>query len=336
MRAYFNKAFEPTITQRAIKMSALVGTVLVFINQSDQIINTDFDAIFVIKIILTYLTPYFVSVVSSVLSSKVSEENKTVLNRTKESFEHFPEGNPNPVFRINSENKLIYANPASQDFVNILSLSVGKPIPDFLASSIWAATKMDNNEALSHLEVGLKYFGIGAVLQEENDWINVYAKDLTAEVVIKRLPDTNPAPVLRINQTGSLLYNNPASQHLMDYLQIQIGDQLPSRLYGGLVDGADDTEQAGVEVDTGDNIYALTAVWVPEFSLFNIYGTNITAMKALTRFPAKNPNPVLRISQQSGALLFNNTAAEPICLGLFLVVRVTLGGGTKECPVPIC
>lgn len=318
MKAYLNKAFETTSTQRAIKISAFVGTLLVFINQSDRIIDKDFDGDFAIKVILTYLTPYVVSVVSSVLSSKIREENQASLNRIEESFQRFPEGNPNPVFRINRENKLIYTNPASQELVDTLSLSIGETIPDFLASSIWAATKLDNNEDLPRLQVGLRFFGIGAVLQEGNDWINVYAKDLTAEVVIKRLPDTNPAPVLRINQTGSLLYNNPASQHLMDFLQLQIGEQLPSRLYGGLVDGAEDPESSGVEVDTGTNIYELTAVWVPEFSLFNIYGTNVTAMKALTRFPAKNPNPVLRISQHSGVLLFNNFAAEPICKGLSL------------------
>jgi class 3 adenylate cyclase len=49
-------------------------------------------------------------------------------------------------------------------------------------------------------------------------------------------------------------------------------------------------------------------VLIPEFGFTNIYGTDVTAMKALNRFPDRNPNPVLRVSRD-GRLQYANPAS---------------------------
>jgi class 3 adenylate cyclase len=50
------------------------------------------------------------------------------------------------------------------------------------------------------------------------------------------------------------------------------------------------------------------------FGFSNVYGRDITAFKALNRFPGQNPNPVIRISQE-GKLLYANPASQHIVDG---------------------
>lgn len=51
--------FNPITVRRAIKVSAIIGTLLIAINQGDHIAEGEWPAIW--KIILTYLVPYAVS-----------------------------------------------------------------------------------------------------------------------------------------------------------------------------------------------------------------------------------------------------------------------------------
>jgi hypothetical protein len=47
---------------------------------------------------------------------------------------------------------------------------------------------------------------------------------------------------------------------------------------------------------------------VPDLGFNNLYGTDVTAMKAIDKFPDQNPNPVLRVNQ-SGVLIYANRAS---------------------------
>ena len=61
----------------------------------------------------------------------------------------------------------------------------------------------------------------------------------------------------------------------------------------------------------GSRTFAFHVVSVPELSSINIYGTDITAMKAITRFPDQNPNPVFRLDM-NGALTYANEAGQRV------------------------
>ena len=52
---------------------------------------------------------------------------------------------------------------------------------------------------------------------------------------------------------------------------------------------------------SGVRTYALLPVPVPDLGFMNIYGTDITAEKAVERFPNQNPNPVFRVDDQRHA-----------------------------------
>jgi len=61
-------ALRADVLLRSIKVAAIVGTILVGINQGDAILNGDFTAELAWKIPMTYLVPYLVSTYASVSS----------------------------------------------------------------------------------------------------------------------------------------------------------------------------------------------------------------------------------------------------------------------------
>ena len=148
--------------------------------------------------------------------------------------------------------------------------------------------------------------------------------------------EKDPAAVLRISTSGELLYGNPASASLLKFWAIDRGDRLPVDIFEKLANAAKNDFQEGIEVDTFEKVISLKPVWVPEFSIFNVYGTDVTALKAFTRFPSLNPNPVFRIQRETGNLLFTNPAAERICNGLGLSFSVPLNADMMQELIGCC
>jgi class 3 adenylate cyclase len=133
-------------------------------------------------------------------------------------------------------------------------------------------------------------------------------------------PDQNPHPVMRIAD-GRLVYANPASAPVLTALGIGLGDSVPANIRAS-IDGACATGSP-IELPGEGRTYELRAVDVPEFGFTNIYGTDITAAKALNKYPDQNPNPVLRVSRD-GILEYANPASELVRRGLGISVGETL------------
>ena len=68
---------------------------------------------------------------------------------------------------------------------------------------------------------------------------------------------------------------------------------------------------------------------VAEFGFINVYGTDVTAQKVVAKFPAQNPNPVLRMSQD-GMLIYANDASQPIVDALDLEIGKSLPDEIKR------
>lgn len=62
-------ARSPAIVQRSIKVSLLVGSILMFINHGDAILAGDLDQYRIAKILLTYMVPYLVSTQAGVAAT---------------------------------------------------------------------------------------------------------------------------------------------------------------------------------------------------------------------------------------------------------------------------
>ena len=132
-------------------------------------------------------------------------------------------------------------------------------------------------------------------------------------------PGANPHPVLRVANDGELIYANATSQPVMDALGLVVGEVVPDDWLDLLL-----TSDGPLDVRVGARTFELLAVPLPELGFTNVYGTDVTAQRALTKFPDQNPNPVFRISID-GVLAYVNPAAQDLIAGL---------GGTLGQPFP--
>ena len=124
-----------------------------------------------------------------------------------------------------------------------------------------------------------------------------------------RFPDENPNPVMRILPDGTLLYANPASRVVVSTWAIAVGSKVPADQAQALVAGA--AEGRSIEIMADHRTFALLPVDVPELGFLNVYGTDVTAQRAIEKFPDENPNPVFRF-RWDGTLVYANPASTPI------------------------
>jgi class 3 adenylate cyclase len=229
----------------------------------------------------------------------------------------FPDQNPNPVLRIDGLGILRYANPASRDIVHGLGLVIDEPVPGEVLSRLRQGLDVERQGTVD-LQVGSRIFDVRSAAASGSDAVTVYATDVSAVRAVERFPERNPNPVLRISDVGVLLYANRAAEPLVAALGLVAGRHLPPGLADRLLaaDATGDSEP--IEVQGDGHWYELHGVRIPEMGFLNVYGTDVTAMRALRRFPQQNPNPVMRVSGD-GVLLFANPASRYLVEGLGLV-----------------
>jgi len=147
---------------------------------------------------------------------------------------------------------------------------------------------------------------------------------LTGEQIaaISRFPDQNPNPVLRVTDDGRLLYANASSAGLAAAMGALVAAPVPEPWRGTIRDAAASGQP--FEVPVGTSTFEVLAVGVPDFGFVNLYGTDVTARKAVARFPDQNPNPVFRLDWD-GRIVYANLASDGLIGGIGCRV-----GGTIE------
>jgi class 3 adenylate cyclase len=239
------------------------------------------------------------------------------LQRQLDAARHFPDQNPNPVLRVDVDGSLRYANAASEVIVRELELVIGERLPAVLLDPLRAAVD-DPKGALAEVEVGRRTFALKPVSSPEFSFINVYATDVTAARAVERFPERNPSPVLRVSLAGELLYANAASEPIVSALGLVVGQPLPAQLWADLQAAERPGATDKVQVQGDGRWFELICVVIPEMGFANVYGRDVTALRALRRFPLQNPNPVIRVSRD-GRLLFANPASEHLAREFALV-----------------
>ncbi|HKO32402.1 MAG TPA: adenylate/guanylate cyclase domain-containing protein [Candidatus Limnocylindria bacterium] len=237
-------------------------------------------------------------------------ERSLLVEREIEAILRFPDQNPNPVLRTSSTGVVLYANPASRDVLAAMGGEVGGSLPRRLFADILAAADA-RPAARVDVQVQARTIALLPVRVSDLDVVNIYGTDVTAENAVAKFPDQNPNPVLRIDAAGALIYANPASEGIVDSLGIRDGDRLPADLGEAIGRRLAGDSSELIEVRGDGRIYAITPVAVPEFGFTNLYGTDVTGLRAIDRFPNDNPNPVLRASRD-GVLTYANPASEPV------------------------
>jgi class 3 adenylate cyclase len=144
---------------------------------------------------------------------------------------------------------------------------------------------------------------------------------------INRFPDDNPNPVLRVDDDGRLIYANPASAAVLKALGVMVGDRLPPETMVRLA--AVGVERGSLELLVDHRTYEVWPVPIPDLHFTNLYGRDVTAERAIVKFPDQNPNPVFRI-RRDGRLLYANPASLGLVAGLGLAVGDDLPAGLRD------
>jgi class 3 adenylate cyclase len=157
---------------------------------------------------------------------------------------------------------------------------------------------------------------------------------LTSDQVqaINRFPDDNPNPVLRIDPDGHLLYANPASAPIIRSWDARLGEPLAPEIRARL-DAVTPTGDF-IEVLADNRTYAIWPVPIRDMNFTNLYGTDVTAERAIVKFPDQNPHPVFRI-HADGQIVYANKASAGLLEGMGLGVGVALPGDLREALVAI-
>jgi class 3 adenylate cyclase len=143
---------------------------------------------------------------------------------------------------------------------------------------------------------------------------------------INRFPDDNPNPVMRIDADGHLIYANPASAPILRTIGVEVGDVVPAETIARF-DAAG--ERGFVEVIADNRTYAVWAILIQDLDFTNLYGMDVTAERAIVKFPDQNPNPVFRI-HWDGMLAYANPASAAMIAGLGLAVGSSLPADLRE------
>jgi hypothetical protein len=203
----------------------------------------------------------------------------------------FPDQNPHPVLRI-SDDRLVYANPASEPVLAALGIGLGDPLPVDLRASIEAAcgsgTPIEiNGEG--------RTYELRPVSIPEYGFTNVYGTDITAEKAMNKYPDQNPNPVLRVSREGVLEYANPASQLVRSGLGIAVGERLPVDLLGRIRTMVAAPQPEALEVEADGRIFTVLVVSLFEYGSINLYGTDVTAARQVERSSRETERLLLNI-----------------------------------------
>ena len=239
-------------------------------------------------------------------------------DRELEAIKRFPEGNPNPVFQITGDGSILYANPASRPILAALQLAVGDDLPPELVGEVQDSLRLVPPRAFE-LAAGDQTFAVLPVEAPELGVVNLYATDVTAARVLARFPDWNPNPVLRVSRDGTLLYANAVSAPIVGEVAARTGEQLPPDAMHHLFRAVDEPEPEPLEIQCGGRHYALHPRFLPELGTINVYGTDVTALHAIDKFPDENPNPVLRVTRD-GRLQYANPASDALLRALEIEV----------------
>jgi len=134
---------------------------------------------------------------------------------------------------------------------------------------------------------------------------------------MSKLPSESPNPILRISNERILLYANPASERLLEYFKLKLGDyvhlNLPNGgiLFADLIKNEKSVEQ---EIICGEFTYSFVLTPVKGMGYINLYGRDITNRRVLENelkkmaLIAKETGNAVIITDKNGKIEWVNDA----------------------------
>ena len=140
--------------------------------------------------------------------------------------------------------------------------------------------------------------------------------------ILKKFPDQNPNPVMRVSGNGILKYYNQPSAPIIKFYNLKIDKKIGNDLLKH-INIALSKKIHSFEIKLESLSYSLKCVYIEELDGINMYGTDITAKRVIDQFPDSNPNPVMRVSYQ-GVLGYCNDASSKLVEALNLKIQETV------------
>ena len=140
--------------------------------------------------------------------------------------------------------------------------------------------------------------------------------------LLKKFPDQNPNPVIRISKDGILEYFNKPSKDIISYYNFKLKNKISDIFLHHLEETISKNEHS-FEIRIKNSSFYFKAVYIVELKSVNIYGTDITAKKVIDKFPDSNPNPVIRIDSK-GKLSYYNKASTYIVKQLDIDLNIKM------------
>jgi len=148
---------------------------------------------------------------------------------------------------------------------------------------------------------------------------------------LARFPSENPNPVLRVTETGTVLYANEPSRTLLRDWTSWPDEPLPDEWQAFVADVLDSGSSEAHEVEIGDRTLALTVAPMTNAGYVNIYGLDITERKQMER-QLRQQEQLAAVGQLAGGIAhdFNNILAAIILYAQMPLGREKLTPSTQN------
>jgi signal transduction histidine kinase len=225
------------------------------------------------------------------IEKKLLEQKKTIADMAR-----FPEMNPGPVLRMNTEGKILLSNRAAKTvFKKSLLNKNWKKFRKEVTDNLWNQIISSGKIIPIEISVGKKCFVFHHRRDKLSGLVFAYGSDITLNKQIEkkleeqkvtlaamaRFPDMNPGPVIRMDTKGKILLSNIAAQRLF-------GENITGRswlqLFPGLtgekwneITHSDKIIPYEIRIDEKDFVFHHRFDF--QLKLVFVYGTDLTLQK---------------------------------------------------------
>ncbi|MBF0193424.1 MAG: EAL domain-containing protein [Magnetococcales bacterium] len=158
---------------------------------------------------------------------------------------------------------------------------------DEIGAAFSAFNEMINNQSQSTKALNIAKNNLEEQVQERTATLESTIRTLANEVAertraeeqirnIAKFPEENTNPVLRIDQEGTILYANSASNPLLNEWQTKINNKLPEEWFQLILDVLESRTSKVVDIPVEKRIFSVRLTPVKGAKYVNLYGSDIT------------------------------------------------------------
>ncbi len=256
------------------------------------------------------------------------------LENSEERFRSVVQTATDAILSIDNQGKIVFWNPGAEKIFGYsadeaagkpLSLMISAPFRDSYQQEVSGAVKAEFKIIGETMELtGRRKGGSEFPLElsrstwktKEGVFFTAIIRDISerkrAEEEISHLakfPAEDPSPVLRLDHEGRILYANDASQSLLRVWGSKVGGYAPPFWRDSVMDSLEKKSERVIEVNAGEQIYALLVAPIPEAGYVNLYGSDITEGKQMEKaLRQAHDLSEIRVQERTAELVTANEA----------------------------